>query len=174
MEPVRRVVLVGLPGAGKTSTGRLLAGMLGWDFVDVDEEIVRRSGRSVPEWFREDGEAAFRELEARLTAELCCRSDLVLAPGGGWAAQTGVLDSLPADTATIWLRVSPEEAIRRLRGSSTERPLLGGDDPLAALQALAAARHESYARAGLVLDVDRRPAGEIAEHIGAWLRRNTS
>jgi shikimate kinase len=166
-------VLVGLPGAGKSTVGRMLASRLGWTFTDIDEEIVDRTGATVPELFTR-GEAAFRELEARLTAELSSLTHTVLAPGGGWAAQPGSLEALPAGTPVVWLRVSPDEALRRLRGSPIPRPLLAGADPLAVLHELAQQRTERYARADLIVDVDGRAAAEIAEEITEWLQRSTS
>jgi shikimate kinase len=167
-------VLVGLPGAGKSATGPLVAARLGWRCVDVDREIARRTGRSIAELFQTEGESAFRAMEARLTVELSSLSELVLVPGGGGAAQPGLLESLPAGSALVWLRVSPEEAVRRLRGSPERRPLLAGPDPLAAMRALARQRTERYAHADLAVDVDGRSAAEIAETITEWLERSTS
>jgi shikimate kinase len=168
-----RVVLIGLPGAGKSTVGPILARRLGWQCLDLDHEIMRRTGRTVAELFHADGEAAFRAMESRLTVELSSLPERVLAPGGGWAAQPGALESLPAGTAVVWLRIAPEEAIRRLRGSSVDRPLLSGPDPLANLRALARQRTERYARADLTVDVDGLAAAETAEIITEWLRRST-
>jgi shikimate kinase len=167
-----RCVLIGLPGSGKTTIGAIVARQVGWRFVDIDAEIVRRSGRSVAEMFRSDGESSFRAMESRLTAELSSEAEIVLAPGGGWAAQPGALDALPAGTATVWLRITPEEAIRRLGGSPLERPLLAGADPLAALRKLGLERNEYYGRADLVVDVDGCAADDISRTISEWLRRN--
>jgi shikimate kinase len=127
----------------------------------------------VAELFRTRGEAAFRQLEARLTAELCSVDGVVIAPGAGWAAQDGALEALPAGTAVVWLRVSVTEALTRLRGSPDVRPLLTGDDPDAALRALDASRTPSYARSDLVVDVDDMTAAGIAEAIAEWLHRRT-
>lgn len=77
------IVLVGMPGCGKTTVGRALARLSGKPFVDLDEEIVRRAGKSIPDIFREEGEAAFRELEAQVLADVCARSGQVIATGGG-------------------------------------------------------------------------------------------
>jgi shikimate kinase len=170
---VKRVVLVGLPGAGKSTVGRIVAKTLDWDFVDLDVEIERRARRSIADLFATEGELAFRTLERELTLELCSGSRLVIAPGGGWAAQPGHLEQLPSGSAVVWLQVSPAEAIRRLRGSPVERPLLAGPDPAGALATLAEQRTEYYARADLAVPVDGRSAAEAAEIITTWLERST-
>ncbi len=77
------IVLVGMPGCGKTTVGRELARLSGKPLADLDEEIVRRAGKSIPDIFREEGEAAFRELEAQVLADVCARSGQVIATGGG-------------------------------------------------------------------------------------------
>jgi shikimate kinase len=174
MPHARRVVLIGLPGAGKSTVGAALAGRLGWRFIDFDDEIVSRTGRSVDQLFQLDGETAFRAMEARLTAELSSLPDVVLAPGGGWAAVPGMLEALPPDSRVVWLRISPDEAIHRLRGSPVIRPLLRGPDPHGALRALAAQRTDRYARAALTVDVDGLGTDDIVDIITAWLDRNTS
>ncbi|HUF51268.1 MAG TPA: shikimate kinase [Longimicrobiales bacterium] len=170
----RRVVLIGLPGSGKSATGRMLAERLGWQFYDVDAEITAQTGLTIAELFHRDGESAFRAMEARLTAALSSEPATVIAPGGGWAAQPGQLEALPAGTAVIWLDVSPEEAIRRLRGSPEARPLLDGADPLGALRALADHRRERYALADYTVPVDGKSASAVAEIISEWLKRRTS
>lgn len=169
-----RCVLVGLPGAGKTTVGRAVAAALSWRFIDVDTEIERATGETIAGLFRSEGETAFRAMELRLTAGLSSQSRLVLAPGGGWAAQPGALESLPERSAVVWLRVSPEEAIARLGGSPMERPLLAGQDPLSTLRRLLSQREAHYARADLIVDVDGRAVAEISGTISEWLKRSTS
>ena len=81
------IVLIGMPGSGKTTVGKLLAEATGKLFVDADEELVKFAGRSIPEIFAEDGESAFRALETRVLCELGKRSNLVIATGGGCVTQ---------------------------------------------------------------------------------------
>jgi shikimate kinase len=109
-----------------------------------------------------------------LTGELSSRDQVVLAPGGGWSARPASLESLPPGTVVVWLRVSPDEALRRLASAGVERPLLAGADPAGVLHTLAERRTERYALADLVVDVDGRTAAEITDEIGEWLRRRTS
>jgi len=169
--PWTRVVLVGFMGSGKTTVGRLLAQRLGWSFVDLDHEVVAATGRSVEELFRERGEAAFRELEARAGASALAQEHTVLAPGGGWSLVPGWLEQLPPGSLSVWLRVSPETAVRRATGHGRVRPLLVGTDPLARARTLLAEREAIYTSAQLHFDAERsRPAAlahRIAEHVEA-------
>lgn len=150
----RAIVLVGLMAAGKTTVGRMLAERLDWRFIDFDDEIVRRTGTDIATLFRERGERAFRELERRLTEELSSVERAVLAPGGGWIANSGARERIGAGAVLVWLRVTPEVAVRRAAGSGVDRPLLDGDDPLGAARALLAAREPLYAAAQVAIDVD--------------------
>lgn len=159
-------------GAGKSTVGQLLAEVLGWQFIDVDAAIERRSSRTIAEIFREDGEAAFRGIEAGEAAAALARSDVVIAPGGGWATGSGTLDAVPAGSLVIWLRVAADEAVRRVRRDDRVRPLLLAADPVDAARTLLAAREPFYARADLVIDTGGRdPASivnEITERIKDW------
>lgn len=169
MDHPTRIVLIGFMAAGKTTVGRLLAERLGWRFRDFDEEIVRRSGQTVPEIFREHGEAVFRALEARLTDELRSAQQTVLAPGGGWVTTPGALDALPDGTLVIWLRVSARTAVERATAGGAERPLLAGADPLERAETLLAEREAIYRRADLVIEVDDRTPESIVDEITSHL-----
>lgn len=161
--PVARIVLIGFMGAGKSTVGRRLARIIGWDFVDFDEEIERVTGRSVPEIFREEGQPAFRELEADVTEEVADLEEVVLAPGGGWITQPALLDVLGPDTFVVWLRISPEEAVDRAERDRTRRPLLAGPDPVAKAETLIASREPLYrSAADAVIDVDALDPDEVA------------
>lgn len=148
------LVLVGLPGAGKTTVGRIVAERLGIPFLDLDEEIERREGRSVAELFAQYGEPHFRERERALTAELARRERMVLAPGGGWAASPGAMALLRPGARIIYLRIRPETALARLGSTRATRPLLAGPDPLGELTRLLGEREPHYLGADHVVDVD--------------------
>lgn len=149
--PAGHVVLVGLPGAGKTTVGPLVAACLGRPFLDLDREIERRSGRTVAELWAAEGEEAFRALEAGLTRELATAPAAVLAPGGGWAAQPGLVALLRPPAVLVHLVVRPETALERLRAEPGTRPLLAGPDPLAALADLWRRRRASYEAADVAV-----------------------
>lgn len=168
---LRRVLLVGFMGAGKSSVGRRVAKSLGWRFVDFDDEVTAAAGMSVPEIFEKEGEAAFRELEADVGQRLLAQEQVVLATGGGWGAVAGRLDEVPAGTETFWLRVSAEESVRRASARPGTRPLLAGDDPLGHARRLLAEREPRYSRAESVVDTDRRSVEDVTSEILGMLGR---
>lgn len=168
---VDRVILTGFMCSGKTSVGRRLAERLGWDFIDFDESIERREGRRIADLFRERGEAHFRALEARLTDEVSDRRRVVLAPGGGWAAQPELVARLRPGSLVVWLRARPETVHERHRAQAeVVRPLLEGADPLQAIVSILQAREPAYARADLRIDTDERDPADIAAEIEARIR----
>ncbi len=148
------LVLVGLPGVGKTTIGRGAAMALARPFLDFDAEIERREGVPVREIFRERGEEHFRALEAALTLELSATGSMVLSPGGGWITQAASVELLRSAGRIIYLRAVPEAVARRLRRVET-RPLLAGRDPLVGLRELYEKRRAAYETADAVLDTER-------------------
>jgi shikimate kinase len=162
-----RILLIGMMGAGKSTAGHLLAERLGWVYLDSDHEILLRTGRTVPEIWHAQGEAAFRAEEAAVLAEaIASMEPAVVGVAGG-----AVLD--PANRARIvraglvvWLRVCVATLIARV-GDGAGRPLLEGD-PAGALTRLDAARRPIYASlAQFVVDVDDLSPAEVADRIQA-------
>ena len=168
----RRVLLVGFMGSGKTSVGRELGAKLGWRFEDVDELIAHDVGLDVPEIFERHGEDFFRRSEERLTGRLLSRDGLVIATGGGWAAVAGRLDEVPEGTATIWLEVSAEEAVRRAGTEPGNRPLLSGPDAVGNARALLRERSLEYARARWKVDTEDLTVEDVSSRILEFLGRN--
>jgi shikimate kinase len=161
---------VGLPGAGKSAVGALVARALGWRFVDLDVEIERLAGRSVAAIFAEEGEARFRVLERDATIPLRGAPASVVAPGGGWAAFPETVALLRPPARMTYLRVSPGEAASRLGRDAQSRPLLR-DNPVVALERLLAARETAYAAADCAIDTEvlslQQVAASIVARIGA-------
>lgn len=141
--PDRLVSLVALPGGGKSTVGRHVAKRLGVEFIDSDQVIEERLGCSVREYFDREGEAAFRDVEEAVIDELTRRPRGVLATGGGCVLREGNRRALHDRTICLYLRSSPDELMRRLRGD-TRRPLLQVANPLARLRELQAVRDPLY------------------------------
>jgi shikimate kinase len=166
-----KVVLVGLPGAGKTTTGRRLARILGVAFLDSDEVIESAAGRTVAELLAEQGEHDFREAEAHAVAGALRTFDGVLSVGGGAVMNVATRAALLACGApTVLLRSQHATLVGRV-GDATTRPLLA-DGPAERLEELAAQRNPVYAElADLVVDTDDRTPGQVAAQIAARLHR---
>ena len=109
--PPARVVLVGFMGAGKSTVGPLVAQRLGWEFLDLDDDIEAVAGRTVPEMFATDGEAAFRAAERAAAARAGSRERLVLATGGGAFTISETRNVLQQGALTVWLRCTLEARV---------------------------------------------------------------
>lgn len=160
-----RLVLVGFMGAGKSTVGPIVARALGWDFVDLDDEIARREGRPPADIIRERGIAKFRRAESRAARDALGRTGVVVAAGGGWAAQPGHMDSLDRRGVSVWLRVTPKTALARIEGSATPRPLLEGSDPRAVAEGLLRGRTAHYRRSDITIETEGRSPEEVARAI---------
>jgi shikimate kinase len=158
------VVLVGPPGAGKSTVGRLLADRLGVDFTDVDDFIVARAGRSISEIFITDGEPAFRQLEEAEVADALAERNGVLALGGGAVLSERTRNRIHG-RRVVFLSVGMAEGVRRT-GLSTARPLLAGVNPRATFAALLSARLPLYREVATVeVATDGRRPDEVAEDV---------
>ncbi len=118
-----RIFLVGFMCSGKTTVGRILSKRLGWEFLDVDEEVERKEGLSIPEIFEKKGEPYFRDLELRTLRELAEKKNVVISTGGGLGANPEAMELMKEKGLVVWLKVSYEEFIRRC-GGDENRPLL--------------------------------------------------
>lgn len=165
------VALVGLPGSGKSAVGRRLGQRLELPFVDSDQIIEQRIGCSIREFFEREGEALFRELEARVIAELAQTPAGVVATGGGAVLSAGNRQGLREHFHVIYLQSSPEDLYRRLR-HDVKRPLLQVADPLGRLRELHAARDPLYREtAHMVVETGRPSVGVLVQAIATELGR---
>lgn len=160
-----RILLVGMMGAGKTTTGRALAARLGWDHLDSDEQVQATTGRTVPEIFESEGEPAFRvhETEA-LRQAASTTAPVVVSVAGGAVLDPGNRRILREAGTVVWLRVPVAELAERV-GGGDGRPLLR-DDPAQVLAALYERRRPLYEEvAHVVVDVADQPVDVVVDHI---------
>jgi shikimate kinase len=163
----RHIVLVGLPGSGKSTVGKAVAAALHRAFLDFDKEIERREGSDISTIFAEKGEPYFREKERELTSQLATSGGLVLSPGGGWMANGDSLSLLRHRARVIYLMVKPETALKRMGASRTSRPILVRPDPLGELRRLLTERGTVYERADHVIDTERMSAQQVIDKVVA-------
>ena len=152
------IVLVGMPGAGKTSIGKRLAARMHLPFLDADTEIEAAAGIPITEIFARYGEAQFRDGERRVITRLMSQGPMVLATGGGAFADPGTRAAIKAaPVITVWLRCAMPVLLRRVAGRE-HRPLCLNKNPAAVLERLAEARHPLFAEADIVIEcVDEHP-----------------
>ena len=158
------ITLTGFMGSGKTTVGKVLADFLGCPFFDLDDLVVKKAGKSIPDIFAQDGEAAFRDLEAQILCQQVkkyAESTVVLALGGGAILAPASASLLHDKTVCIYLRASLDTLLGRLKGETAGRPLAD-----AALAARLAEREPLYEEtAHVIIDTDGLSPDEVADEI---------
>jgi len=162
--------LVGMPGCGKSTLGRLLARRLDKPFFDADVELERRLGVTIPVIFELEGEPGFREREAAVLADLVVQKNLVLATGGGAVLRQSNRERLKQGGTVLYPHSAPPPLGERTRHSK-HRPLLQAPDPLVRVQELYAARDSLYREvADMVVESDREQVSRLAHRLEQQLR----
>lgn len=164
----RSIVLVGMPGCGKSAIGRRLAPRLDLPFVDADEEIEQAAGKSIKEIFADHGEAYFRDGERRVIARLLASGAQVLATGGGAMMLEETRENIRRAGVTIWVKADLPVLVRRVSKRSN-RPLFEGRDPETVMKELMEERYPIFATADIAVESRDVPHDVIVEEIIATL-----
>ncbi len=163
--------LVGFMGSGKTSVGRRLAELLGWTFLDLDEEIEKCEGKSIPEIFRQQGEGHFRSLEHRELVRACLGTRTVVALGGGTFCHAKNREIITRTGLSIWLDAPIGLLLARCGACPDSRPLFAGIDEMTTLLER---RLPAYAQAEVRVPVDTLSIDELARRIIAEIREHAA
>ena len=176
----RHIVLIGLPGSGKSTVGKLVADALNTFVIDVDSLLVREMGMPVSQIFGMVGEARFREMERDAVTAALARDPCVIVPGGGWAAQPGQLEAVKPSSLVIYLQCLPVTATKRSEQGEA-RPLLAGGDPGQKMRNLLTEREPFYQKADHPVNAELTPAEAVAAEVmnlarqyGGWFVRGSA
>lgn len=160
----RHILLVGMPGVGKSTVGALVAEGLSAPLLDIDSILVRQMGMPIAQIFGMVGEARFRSMERDAVETAQAREPAVIVPGAGWAAEPGGITSARQRSLIIYLRCTATTAVRRTEQGEV-RPLLVGPDPTERIRALLTAREPYYKLADYELAADVKTAAAVAEEL---------
>lgn len=159
------IFLTGMMGSGKTAVGQALAEKLGYIFIDLDRYLENWAGKTIPEIFRDEGEAAFRRMEHKIRHDpIMNDKDLVVATGGGFPLDSENRMWMKSLGVVIWLQAKPETILKRLENTS-DRPLLPQPVNLSHIEELIEKRAFVYKMANYYIKTDDRPVDEIVREI---------
>lgn len=159
-------------GVGKSVVGRALARTLRMEFIDSDWAIEKRAGKPVARIFKEEGEAAFREMERQFIEEGHPAEETVVSCGGGLPVQPGMRELLLRKGIVICLFANPETVVKRTMGNP-KRPLLNVEDPQARVRELMRERDPVYMNTGIGISTEGRPVAELVKNIIRIYRRES-
>jgi shikimate kinase len=175
------IFLTGFMGSGKSTIGPILANTLGYFFLDIDKLIEEAAGKSIPDIFRSDGEAAFRAFERTTLHNLASRSEVIVALGGGTIANEENLEFIKKNGILVYLQISPEQAKLRVQSHRTDRPMLKdeagipltGEKLQERIIRLMDRREKFYLRSDIIINTDNLRIGisidEIVKKLRAFL-----
>ena len=160
------MALFGFMGVGKTAVGRTLSERTGLEYVDLDSEIAKRKGKTIPRIFEEEGEAGFRAVEMEVTREVAGRNGQVISCGGGTVLDPENVASLRRSSVMVLLTAEPRVILERVGEEGDLRPLLMVEDKLGKIEHLLNARLPRYLEvADLILDTSEMTPEEAAVEI---------
>ena len=169
MTETRNIILIGFSGTGKTLVGKEVARLLGWEFIDTDDEIERTAGKPVRRIFAEDGELAFREMERRVIRNACEAERRVISTGGGAPVDEANRATMLSSGMVVCLDAEPAAILRRLMedtgNSVAGRPMLSQSEPMNRITALKEKRRPSYAAAHHTVTTDGLTVEEVAGEV---------
>lgn len=164
----RPLYLIGFMGAGKSTVGRIVAARSDRPFSDLDKEIEITEGRSVDELFETAGESGFRDLEWAAIERMSAHADAVVACGGGIVTDERSARVLRETGDVVYLAVTADEAMERIKGEVHGRPLLAGPDPAGAAALLGLRERLYEAVADYTVDTIGRSAEDVADRVIEW------
>jgi shikimate kinase len=167
------VALIGFMGVGKSAVGKILADDLAKKFIETDFLIVQKTGRTIPQIFREEGEIAFREKEIGIIKEVAAFTNQVIACGGGVVLNKINVDRLRQSGMMVWLTASPEVILKRTVADRDGRPLLPAEVNLADIRSMLRFRKPFYQRAAdIEVDTSDLDIEHLVKHIIEKLREH--
>jgi XRE family aerobic/anaerobic benzoate catabolism transcriptional regulator len=170
-ERMKRIALIGLRGAGKSTLGAKLAKALGVPFVELDREVEREAGTSLSEIFLLYGQSGYRRYERRSLERVLEKNDrAVIATGGSIVSEPGTYDLLLSSCYTVWLKAAPEEHMARVLAQGDTRPMAGNDQAMEDLRRILEGRAMLYRQADVVVDT----AGKSVDKSLAELRKSVA
>ncbi|MBI5376092.1 MAG: shikimate kinase [Candidatus Schekmanbacteria bacterium] len=160
----KSVVLVGFMGTGKSTVGSVLSKRLGFELIDIDALIEKKTGKSITDIFTRDGEKHFRDIEEEVIREIAGMEKAVIITGGGAVLRKNNIENLRKCGKIVCLTATPSEIYRRVK-AETHRPLLQVDDPVKKIEELLSAREKFYAEADVFVDTTGLTTDEVAEEV---------
>ncbi len=170
----RCVTLVGPMGSGKSAVGRALAELLGYDFVDTDDLIVRRTGKTIPQIFEEHGETGFRALESEVILTLEGSLSRVIATGGGAVIDPQNRQVFRRIGHTVYLKASPRELYQRIKNDANRPLIANSPNPRKEIERILLDREPFYKKADITVETDDLSVAEVADYLLDEMAKRTA